>query len=348
MEVICKLNLSENIIFTDEYVALFVDKPSVLDDLPTIDSLSINSKYLHMETPETMLDYFEHLKDLRIYVLNGLNLICEADSYYCDYCNRSIEDNWFYCYHCYKDMCKLCLKSCLISDSNNELNECRQCNQIEPRNIYNLSPMSDMQTCDICDNRICLSDSFYSLKYNLNNVCTSCYDTRDDARNMVETKAMHFIDLNNRNNYYFNYTGIGSMLFWFPIVSDDKECRVLLNLNPNDINYGKICLQSCDNHGRYGYFIMQDKQWNLSHILQRLNEICDKGTFEYECLEKVEDAVYGDDIVTKNGEMTLFKKNILKEAKYEYIMKTAPIGETYHSSPIQLLMIELKMPVYYG
>ena len=46
--------------------------------------------------------------------------------------------------------------------------------------------------------------------------------------------------------------------------------------------------------------------------------------------------------------LTLFKKNILKEAKYKYVIKTAPIGEIYHSSPIQLLMMELKMPVYYG
>ena len=30
------------------------------------------------------------------------------DIYICDYCNTNIKKNWYYCFHCHKDMCNLC------------------------------------------------------------------------------------------------------------------------------------------------------------------------------------------------------------------------------------------------
>ena len=69
------------------------------------------------------------------------------------------------------------------------------------------------------------------------------------------------------------------MLYWFPIITDDEGCSILINLNINHKNYGKICLQSCDDHGRYGYFIITDETYDLDIILKKLKEICDKDSY---------------------------------------------------------------------
>lgn len=374
MEIINKLDISKNIIITDEDAFLFVDKPFVLENLPSIDHSLINDKYLTIETPETIIEYFKDLLDtdgssMRIKVLNGLYLDNDCSAYYCDYCKTSIDDDWFYCNYCNKDMCKMCYEEtseeiALKNGAKNykqreeALNKCRTSNKIESRNIYKLITPINGRTCDICDNKfheryIDINENFYSVKTgdygNTFDICLDCYQKSDNVRNMVETKSMRLIDVNDKTNYNFYYTGFGSMLYWFPVISDTEDCRVFINLNPDDINYGKICLQSSDDHGHFGYFIIRDEKYNLQKVLERLKEICDKGTFEYKDLEKVEDGIYGEKIVTEQGNgMTTSKRETIKEPKYEWVIKTAELCSKHHSSPIHILMQELNMPVYYG
>lgn len=338
MEIINKLDIFNDIITTNEGSTLFFIKPVVLENLPSIDPSLINDTYFKVETPETILSYFEDLLNdddsmARIQVVNGLHLEDMCNAYYCDYCKTSIKDNCFFCCHCNKDMCKMCYEEtseevALANDAKNykrreeSLNKCRTLNKIVPRNIYYIITPNDYRSCDLCNNSVTIRDNFYSIKterYATYDICTNCYKTSDDARNIVETKSMQLIDVNDKSNYYFSYTGFGSMLYWFPIIVDAEDCRVLMNLNPEDKNYGKICLQSCDDYGRFGYFIA-DETYELHRILQRLKEICDKGTFEYE------EGIGGEHTVTI----------------------THKLCSKHHSSPIQILMTELKMSVYYG
>ena len=341
MEVINKLDILNDYIITDENSYLSVIKPVVLAELPFIDPSLINDKYLTIETNKTMLKYFKDLLNIdesgmRISVINGMHLDDNTSFYYCDcdYCDATMNDDWFYCYHCNKDMCKMCYEEtseevALKNGSQNykkreeALNKCRSCKQIEPRNIYNIiQPIHRM--CDLCKNKIELS--FYSIRetYDTYDICIECYQNRDDARIVVETKSMQLIDINDKSNYYFGHTGFGSMLYWFPIITDKSSCSVFINLNPDDINYKKICLQSCDDHGRNGYFIIKDETYDLQRILYRLKEICDKGTCELENFQKDE-----------NGE-------------YKYVTITSELYSYHHTSPIHILMKELNIPVYYG
>lgn len=369
MEIISKLDILNDIIATDEEAILFVTKPFVLENLPSIDPSLINDKYLTIETHETILAYFNDLLDtqdssMRIKILNGIRLddYCSAD--YCDYCKTNFKDDWFYCNHCNKDMCKMCYEEtseeiALKNGAQNykqreeALKQCRALNKMEPRNIYNIITPLEGRMCNICNDFLTISDNFYSVKTgdcgSTYDTCLDCYQKSDDVRNMVETNSMRLIDVNDKSNYYFYHTGFGSMLYWFPIIVDTEECRVLMNLNPEDSNYGKICLQSCDNHGRFGYFIITDEKYDLQRILQKLKEICDKGTFEYEDFQKVEEGIYGEEIVTKHDDGWITaKRETIKEPKYEWVTITAELCSKHHSSPIQILMKELNMPVYYG
>lgn len=61
MEVIRELDITSNIIVTDEDATLFFDKPFVLEQLPSIDTSLINDKYLTIETHETILDMINRL-----------------------------------------------------------------------------------------------------------------------------------------------------------------------------------------------------------------------------------------------------------------------------------------------
>ena len=366
MDIINKLDITSDIIITDEEAELFVSKPFVLEQLPFVDPSLINDKYLKIGTPETMVEYFKDLLNIddsgmRVRVLNGLHMDENGSSYYCDFCKTKINDDWFYCYHCNKDMCKLCYEEtskeiALKNGAQNykereeALNKCRSFKKIEPRNIYNIIVPDNCRSCNLCNEAIGTSN-FYSIreKYDTYDICSECYQKSDDARNMVETKSMRLIDVNDKSNYYFGHTGFGSMLYWFPIISDTEGCRVFMNLNPDDINYGKICLQSCDDHGRFGYFIIKDEKYDLQKVLERLKEICDKGTCEYEDYVEVEEGVYGEEIVTKDssGWITTTRET-LKNPRYEWVTKTAELCSMHHSSPIHVLMKEFNMHVYYG
>ena len=340
MDIINKLEITKELIVKtadDGYIVLI--KPTKVDELPVINPLLINNKYLTINTSESILKYFNDLinnsDDMRITVLNGIKLEFEYNSYYCDYCKTSINDDWFYCYHCYNDMCKMCneekseeiaLKNGSINYKNREkkLNECFVCNKIVSRNIYYLNSSCNYY-CDLCNNDI-IDTHYYSTKnknYNSYDICLPCVELNPKAKEEVETKSMKLIDKNDKNNINFNHTDFNSMLDWFPIVSDTGYCSILMNLNIHDKNYKKLCLQSCDNHGRMGYYIIQNEKYDLNEVLKRLKEICDAGVYEYIDFEKI-------------------------EGEYKEVVKTKKLCSYYDSSPIQILMTELKMQVYYG
>lgn len=80
----------------------------------------------------------------------------------------------------------------------------------------------------------------------------------------VEDKNMKLIGKNDKANFLFSYTDFNSMYYWVPIILDNEMSRILMNLNPEDKNYGKLCLQSCNKYdGCCDCFIIYDETITL-------------------------------------------------------------------------------------
>lgn len=316
MNLIEKLSLLDNIIYNDEDVILFFDKPNKLDNIPSIDDNFVNNKWISKMDEKDIIDYFISCQKEyeRLQMFNGM-ILENYDCLFCDFCQTNIQlgNEYYYCYHCYSDMCKLCYEETSeeIADQNgaknyhlrkDKLDECRS------SNLFSVRKLPKLRSCDICKSNIDeYKGRFFEGDYDI------CYDCYEKDKSVIESKNMNFTKLESeREKYPFYYTDIGSMLYWIPIIQDTKDCRILINLNPDDKNYQKVCLQSCDDGDRIGYFILYDKKYDLDYILKMIKEITDKGT-------------YKDD-----------EGNLKELCSEEY------------SSPIQILMMNLNIPVYYG
>jgi hypothetical protein len=285
MDIIDKLIIDEkDLIKSIDGCIVFLDKPLKMDNLPIIDETFINKKYLQILKDSDILEYFKSLLkgEIRICALNGIMLYTKGSNYYCDYCRGETSGDWYYCYNCRKDMCKLCYEEineevALKNGAKNyKLREhlfkkCRDCHIIEPRLIYNIDT-NIHKVCDLCENKI--NETHYSLKdyRNTFDICIDCFNSKDLAKENVKTKGMNLIEIYPKD-FLFYHSDFKSMLYWVPVL----ECnyyRILINLNPEDKNYNKICLQGCDDHCRCGYFILKDGS-TLNIILQKLQNIID-------------------------------------------------------------------------
>ena len=358
MDIINKINISNDITLTEDSI-LFFHKPSKLDALPVIEP-NVNNMYLKVTTTEQIHDYFVSiLNDGSIVEINGIDVSRNAHKNHCNYCHElEYEIDNFYCYHCNKHMCNVCYtnKGTQCNDNNTHqcsiinrelLKKCHSYNNIHKLNLNDVITPYDGRLCDNCDKIINAEDNFYSVRridcFNTYDICLKCYNKNNEKiekdvkkkykNNIVKHETMKLIDVNDKTNYLFNYTGLGSMLYWFPIISDRNDVNhVLINLNPEHINYNKICLQCCDNHGRLGYFIIQNDTYNLEKVLQRLQEISNTGMYEYIELEQVNKGIENE------------------EPKFQWITKQVE-GDYFNDpyfSPIETLMLELNIPTYFG
>lgn len=394
MEFINNLPEADDIFRSEDGSTVFLHKPSKLDNPPKIDEMYINKTYLNICNPECVKEYFNDITNSSIILTNFNGVLMDgSDFYQCCHCKTFVNDDFYYCFHCYKDMCKMCYQevdeeTAIKNGAKNykareeALNICRTSNKIQSRPIYHLNQA--YKCCDLCEDYIEPHQSRYSIneEYDSFDICMECYKNKEDAKHVVETKGMKFLNLENKENILFNYTDFNSLSYWIPIIADKEGCHIFMNLNPDDKNYGKLCLQSCDDHGRCGYFIIYNESITLDVLLSKLKEITDRGTFEYKTNEKVEDGVYEDEIgerkdkvyidsdyeddedtedeiseeifVDENGKkyyietVTWKGTKTIKEAVYKTVSKTADICSQYHSGPIHIIMREFGMPVYYG
>jgi hypothetical protein len=356
-DIIKELDVKNVVLNIDDGSTVLLIKPERVGPLPTIDTSIFKPEYyLTSPTPDQIRLYFNSIisKEYQLNVFNGL-LMCDFDHYVCDYCNYGIAKYWYYCNNCYKDMCKVC-----YSELNDE-HECKNHN-IVLRDTIDMVEFSNWRACNECheyidDHNILDSDGkivhkCYYTGYDAYDICIPCYEANETIRN---EKQLKFIDPFDPKCCTFYYAGLKSMLYWFPILEDGESCRVLINLNLDDENYGKLCLQSFDDCARMGYYMIYDETLTLDVILQRLKTMTDKGTFESEEREMAEGPVYGDgydeiqsDIIDGKKHSAVYQKRVIKEAVYQTVVKDVKIGSQEYSSPIQLLMRELNMKVYYG
>ncbi len=331
MDIINKLEIPEELITNEENICLFFIKPDVLENPPEIDPSLIKSRYLKIDTPETMYNHFLDLlePEIEVRIINGIPLDKDSVVYSCNYCHKDIMDDWYYCHHCRGYMCSKCYKNDeFVLDSNKDnFDECKKNKMLELKSVKCITLSRYCFRCDLCFLLINRNDMFYSCNcgnnvYDTYDICLSCYEKSNDAKRMVDSKQMKLINQKDKQNHIFEYTGFGSMLYWFPIITDLSDLSVLINLNPNDVNFRKLCLKGVDNHGREGYYIVNNKEYDLSKIINRLNEICEKGFVETE------------EWCSTTG---------------AYVMKNVEFcSGHYFISPIQMLMEELNMQTYYG
>jgi len=332
---------------TNDETTVFNIIPARFAPWPTIDPSMVNAEFFTLPSHEDVVNYFVEVldEDCRLDVFNGI-ILHDSDIYACEYCRNTVEGNtWYYCNTCYKDMCVSCHETRC-----NDATKCEN-HQVVVRNLPSSHQFWSGHYCDLCS--VQMNDqSFYSTPDHYD-ICMTCYQNNEEARATVAEKKMVLVNKNDPACYPFHFTGFKSMLYWFPILEDDEKCCVLMNLNADDEHCGKLCVRSCDDHGRYGYFMIYDESITLDVLLRELKVIADNGTFEYEDSVEVEPAVYGDlvkvEVRNQNGKQCYTKRRKqLKPAVYQNMTIIKKIGSEHHSSPIQLWMREHGIPVYYG
>lgn len=297
----------------DDDVFIIVDKPNKLDDPPIIDDKYVNAKYTKICSHKYISKYFENILagHERLICFNGINL--DGDGIICDFCYNVIYNKpSFFCYHCYGYVCNSCYEKPVFL-------KCKQINNMKSILINTIIEPSD-RMCDLCNEDIDLLTNRYASCDGCD-VCMECYENNSDAQQLVKEKDCKLIDIDCRDNYVFNYTDFGSIMNWVPIIADNWHCHILMNLNPEDKNYGKLCMQSCDDHGRFGYYIIYDESVTLDTLLDKLKTLTDKGSYDRSYV-----SCNGDDIA------------------YE----TCEIGKHWESSPVQILMHQMNMITSFG
>jgi hypothetical protein len=348
MDILKQIHIANEIINIDgedDTPALAVFKmPESMDPLPEISDAFIHKKWLIKETPESIIEYYNDIinREYRIRAFNGVVINAINDSYYCDYCKTKIKDikDYYYCYHCSNDMCKLCYEevdeeTAIKNGAKNfakraeTLNECRSHGCLKHRSLYMNGPY--VKVCDICE--LGINMDYYSRpddETDTYDICIHCYNSdRENSKQEVEEHNMTLVKVDlDINKLPFMQSGFNSMMYWLPIVKDEDYNRILMNLNPDDENYRKIAFQSWDDHSRVGFGFVFDPQYTLEKVLTILKDIIDKGSYEYTELR-----------LFKNEEGQVYTKPVTK---------TAEVGTRHHSSPIQILMQNLNLRVYFG
>lgn len=240
-----------------------VTKPIHYSPLPCITkSLPDNYK---IYTDQDVDYYFEsimngeyrlkHFNGFPSHWLNGLSN--------CSYCGMSIDfSTYSYCRECCNNMCNNCFNKLSLqnTEEKNKLNGCRT-HTLIPRS---LGDILCKYPCEVCKQYIEASESrFVDTKKNYN-ICLNCSKT-DEGKELIIQKNITFHTVMDS----LKQRDFGSLLDWKPVIADDEENKILVNLNPESEYYGKICLSAMDDHGRCGYYTI----WTNETLDQIIDEL---------------------------------------------------------------------------
>lgn len=137
----------------------------------------------------------------------------------------------------------------------------------------------NVNTVELIEGETIIDDTF--------DICIDCYNlNRANCRQQVIDDNMQFVKhIGTHKDYPFYESKFNSMLYWFPVVCDNKDNRILINLNPDDENYNKVCIQSINvnppyTEFYYNYFVLMDLKYSLQIILQMLQDILTHNTLD--------------------------------------------------------------------
>jgi hypothetical protein len=270
VDIISNLRVESPLLHTNDEVTLNVSKPSNIDiQLPKIPQDFLELTGLELCDNTHVEKYFNDLlgDSMRVMVINGFNLSA-GDCYYCDYCNTHIEGNWYYCNCCHRDMCKLCYDEPNMTDEESKdkgvqyrkyrekaITYCLAQNQFTERN--------DMFVCDgFCNSCDSFTNDMQMYTGDGYDLCISCSKKNPE---LIEENKLTIVNF----SYQCDKVGFGSMLSWFPLLRGGKydDNYLFINLNRDDKNYHKLCLSAMDDHGRTGYYMINE---GLEDFLEEL------------------------------------------------------------------------------
>lgn len=255
----------------NEDYSLDITIPDSYDDFPTVDKVKGHDIFTLSEIKQ----YFD--KDLRrldIRMINGEVLDEFGMCRQCDYCRfNEINGGYFkYCNECRMDMCNMCYEEtseeiALKNGAKNwkkrkdKLEECRGHDLVEKQ-------MNRDAYCDDCKDTITSDSWWYDGKKH--DVCQDCYENKKE--DLLELKLFKNVPKDEQINF-------GSFCDWIPILKDEEENMILVNLNKSSKYYDWICFLSVDNHGRIGFFTEDEK---LNIVLEKIREFKTELDKEYE------------------------------------------------------------------
>lgn len=229
--------------------------------MTSIDNIK-NNEHLKRLTHEDIRNYFVKLLEDELCVdsINGLDLENISSQYNCDYCNTLIDKNYYYCYHCHKDMCDTCFtlenEQCI---KNFGIDRCKEAHlqKIKPRKIR----VSDYHYCDVCHKLIIMPYYTKPVQNNYYDVCDDCYTESPDQSLSYKSVYIPCDDCR-----------FGSMIDWVPILTDTEYSLLLVNKNTSEYCIGIYI------NGKIEYYIV-----DIIQINQNINE----GDTFYSVLTKI-------------------------------------------------------------
>lgn len=222
---------SGNYILNGIYQRLFVkhDESIIIINLKdykeVISKINNNLENFIVISNNEIREYFENIfkNNINIKSINGIRL--EVDTYIgyiCDYCSNPIEDiindYYYYCYKCHKDMCIDCF------EKENESCKNFHNNKIKKRNVCDYN--SYYLNCNKCSNKI-IDPEFYSDEIDTiesYDLCIYCYEKYP---NIVLEKNLHKV----RHKFPCDNCNFGNMLDWIPFLKDKDNSYILINKN---------------------------------------------------------------------------------------------------------------------
>jgi hypothetical protein len=234
----------------------------------------------------------------------------------CSYCKITsanfIENNIGQCQQCYAFACIDCLNNSEMENVyKNNSYQCEQSaneeyplcgatsyTQHETEHtckfiIKETSKVINEVCCDSCCEIIPSRNNFYRSENALENnygendtidVCLECAtDPTKETRELLERCKCKMFYYENKENYIFHYTNFGSILNWIQIIHFTvDECdafqMILMNLNPYDENYLRLCIRNVVEEDAWYYStynVMPNKKMALNELVKLLNPICD-------------------------------------------------------------------------
>lgn len=261
---------------------IYVKSPSETIKLPIIDSSFdefMNKIKMTRISDEEIIRYYDEIKsgESRVQVINGQYINIFFDCLYCDYCGINLSDEdtykmdddpndhkYYYCYYCHKDMCSLCYhemttgqplpESKIYEQREPKLTECSQ-HRIMRRNYL----CYKQYDCDECEERI-NENEMYSNRENNYDLCIDCAKSSPELIENFKLKNWKLFDIPN----FFDF---GSLMDWYPILQDDTQSLILYNYNKNSPHCGKIGFCAVDDHGRMGYYYINENEYTIEQLL---------------------------------------------------------------------------------
>jgi len=256
----------------EEDTFVVITKPKNIAE-PSIAPQNLTSVHT-LVTDDMVAEYFADLSEERIQNVEGMCALRYGLG--CDYCKTSVRTNeYYYCTDCHKDMCLLCKSEvseeiAVANGAKNyasrkeALNLCQQQHALVDRQLA----LASDKNCDVCSENCKEGCRYVELPENHTfDICERCWvtsQTEIDAHGGKDSFKKCFVS-------FMQNTRFGSLFDWKPIITDENNNYVFVNINRDSLLCGKFAARMIDDHGRCGYYVL-DKIASIDELVKKLND----------------------------------------------------------------------------